>query len=157
MGMRRHNWSERQERKQGRRFARTPFFKKRKPVRRKNETLKRGQRNERRVLEALQRFAKPSWALKVRHGTRQEDRFEGKDIVVLTTDGWVALQVKSSLSGLKKFMNGKHGSNPRLGAIVVLDHESPEIIAEKAWCILTVVYHEAKLLSPLDVLVQKIA
>ena len=143
MAMQMHGWSRRQKAKakRGRRlFSKTPFFKKRKRRGRKNESWERGKTSERRVLIALQSFPRPSWVLGVRAGSPPENRFRAKDIVILTRVGPIGLQVKSSLLGLIKFVEKMHDSNPWTGVVAVLDHESPETIAENVWRILGIVH-----------------
>ena len=112
------------------------------PNRRIKKAENRGKINEKRVLEALRRFPRPSWVSKIRHSDDKEDRFEGKDIVILTNIiGAIFLQVKSSIRGAHKFKVGRHGSNPRIEVIVVFDFEPPEVIAERAWRILGGIFH----------------
>jgi len=85
----------------------------------------RGHKQERRVVEALQRLppgACPEWLHEVRISTAEEDRL-GIDVAILTDVGWLFVQVKSSEIGRRRFLEKKR---PTLIATIIVKPDEPE-------------------------------
>lgn len=89
----------------------------------------RGRRSEDLVFEA---FAErppdaPAWFKCLRRPTLEQDRFQQIDVIVETLDlGELYIQVKSSLTGLRKFEERWHPANVR-GIVVGLDQDDARI------------------------------
>jgi hypothetical protein len=108
----------------------------------KDISLERGRNTEDRFFEAIGTSASvemPKWFIRVRRPTRKEDRFEGKDAVIETTDvGKLFLQIKSSKAGEAHFMKGRHfRSNNFIGIIVIHKEDTPEDILANTRSILS--------------------
>lgn len=67
----------------------------------------RGRENELRFLELLKKIQFPNWIGKIRLSTKNEDEKRKRDVVVRMDCGTVFFQVKSSLTGVKKFRHQK--------------------------------------------------
>lgn len=91
----------------------------------------RGRRSEDLVFEA---FAErppdaPAWFKCLRRPTLEQDRFQQIDVIVETLDlGEIYIQVKSSLTGLRKFEQQWHPANVR-GIVISLDQDDARIRA----------------------------
>lgn len=113
---------------------RPPTRKRREEVDRLHRTIRelsdeRGRRSEDRVFEAFTEGPNdaPAWFKGVRRPTPEQDLFHMVDAVVETTDaGEVYIQVKSSFTGLNRFLNAYHPADVR-GIVVTLDLQDEKI------------------------------
>lgn len=108
----------------------------------KDISLERGRNTEDRFFEAIRTSASaemPKWFLRVRRPTSKEDRYEGKDAIIETTDaGKLFLQIKSSEAGAAHFRKGRHfRSNKPIGIIVIHEGDTSEDILVKTRNILS--------------------
>jgi hypothetical protein len=103
----------------------------------KDITLARGRNTEDRFFEAMKTSSSlemPGWFLSVRRPTFKEDRWEGKDAVIETTDvGKLFLQIKSSKAGEIHFKKSRHFKrNKFISIIVIQERDTLEDIRIKA-------------------------
>lgn len=97
----------------------------------------KGDVNELRVLEALALPTRPAWLLRARHRTPAEDE-QGIDIVVLTTDGEVPLQVKSSRNASRVFRKRRRDRGlPPIAVVVVGEKDQPGALLAAAVLVLS--------------------
>ena len=105
--------------------------------------LERGRRNEQRFLDAMKAthspVKMPKWFIRGYHASKKEDRFEGKDAVIETTDaGKLFIQIKSSQAGAQRFKEKKKGKRYSfIGVIVIRDDDTIESIRLKTRKILS--------------------
>ncbi|OHA83402.1 MAG: hypothetical protein A2937_03710 [Candidatus Yonathbacteria bacterium RIFCSPLOWO2_01_FULL_47_33b] len=103
----------------------------------KDITLARGRKAEDKFFEAMRTSASadmPRWFRSVRRPTFKEDRYEGKDAVIETTDvGKLFLQIKSSKAGETHFKKSRHSRrNKFISVIVILERDTLEDVRIKA-------------------------
>lgn len=101
-----------------------------------NNGRAKGQITEDRFFEAMSEDdsgQKPKWLLSVARASRQEDA-EGIDAIIKTDIGKIFVQIKSSETGARKFMNGKnYQKNKDIVIIVILKGDSAKHIRHKAY------------------------
>ena len=102
----------------------------------KDISLCRGKNTEDRFFEAIRTSASaemPKWFLRVRRPSLKEDRYEGKDAIIETTDvGKLFLQIKSSEAGAAHFRKGRHFQrNKFIAVIVIRESDTSEDILAK--------------------------
>lgn len=100
-------------------------------------SLERGRRNEERFFEAMNDpLAKdlPPWILRARRPTSTQDKFEGIDAIIETSDvGKLFVQIKSSMTGANNFKNGRHFKrNSSIVVVVIRDDDTPKTIRAQA-------------------------
>ncbi|HAT68307.1 MAG: hypothetical protein A2481_01890 [Candidatus Yonathbacteria bacterium RIFOXYC2_FULL_47_9] len=108
----------------------------------KDISLCRGRNTEDRFFEAMRTSASadmPRWFLRAKRPSFKEDRWEGKDAIIETTDvGKLFLQIKSSEAGAAHFVKGRHyRRNKFIGIIVIRERDSFEDILIKARSVLS--------------------
>lgn len=90
----------------------------------KGITLERGKKAEENFFKAMMTSASaemPKWFVRVRRPTLKEDRHEGKDAIIVTSDvGELFIQIKSSETGANHFRQGRHFLKNKFIAIVVI-------------------------------------
>ena len=93
----------------------------------KDLTLERGRRNEEkffiamRVPNSISLVELPDWILGVARPSAKEDKNEGIDAIVETTDtGKLFVQIKSSEAGVAHFKAGRHFKKNNLIVILVI-------------------------------------
>ena len=96
----------------------------------------KGMRTEDRFFEAINdTTAKdlPPWILRARRPTSTQDKFEGVDAIVETSDvGQLYVQIKSSKKYAEKFKNGRHyAQNKSIIVIVIGASDTPADIRAK--------------------------
>lgn len=76
----------------------------------------------------------PPWILYVRRPTSIQDKFEGIDAIVETSDvGQLYVQIKSSKKYAEKFKSGRHfKKNKSIVVVIIRDDDTPAEIRKKA-------------------------
>jgi len=103
----------------------------------KESSLERGMRTETRFFEAMNECSVkdlPPWILGARRPTSSQDKYEGIDAIIETSDvGPLFVQIKSSKAGEEHFMNGRHHQRNKSIIVVVIERlDTPEQIRAKA-------------------------
>ena len=102
----------------------------------KDLTLEKGRRNEERFFEAMNDVSAknlPPWILRAHRPTSKQDKYEGIDAIIETSDvGRLFVQIKSSTAGEEKFKKGRHFQRNRSFVVVVVsNYDTPESIRVK--------------------------
>ncbi|MEX0931310.1 MAG: hypothetical protein WDZ88_01025 [Candidatus Paceibacterota bacterium] len=89
--------------------------------------LEKGSRAEELFLRSVQNMPLPAWCKEIKRATEYEDLHENTDFIAETNSGVVRIQIKSSIDGLRYFLEKvERGEiNPEILCVVVNPADTP--------------------------------